>query len=464
MLPWVNARRKRGSIKVMLNFEKNMGDSRTVELLLSALVVGGIVWVFLFFLSNGYLPTPFFDDTNDTFMDWYNSAYWVYKPGAYDIWGSVYPPLTFLFLRLFSVPSCYVDSELIARNCDHQGVIVLLIFSVINIIILYVIYQKINPKTALPRAIALGLGLPMLFAVERGNLIVPCFTFFILGHGRLLKSAWAKWLCLAASINFKPYLIITVLGIFLRRRWRWAEGCTVAIVTLYALSYAAFGQGSFIQILKNIGGFSGDSPVMRVDAIIYSPTYLELLKLLKSSFPIMQIIGSRPLETMEIVLPIAMQIGEIGALTCIFGAIWKPNAVPTYRIGALVMAILLTVSEPGGYACVFLFFFVFFERWNNPGQIMALVATYALCIPWDYQVVQIAHELKYSYLSGLTVNYGMGINVGAFIRPALLLMVEYGLVIATLSDLFRAPADALSRPRPFSLTNSSARSADFMRG
>lgn len=457
----MNARRKRGGIRVMSNFAKKIGDSSTLEFLFAALVVGGIAWVFFFFLSNGYLPTPFFDDTSDTFMDWYNSAYWVYKPGAYDIWGSVYPPLTFLFLRLFSTPSCYVDSEPIARNCDHLGVFILCIFILINILILYFIYRKIDRKTALPRAIALGLGLPMLFALERGNLIVPCFTFFILGHGRLLKSTWARWLCLAASINFKPYVIITVLGVFLRRRWRWAEGCAVAIVTLYALSYAAFGQGSLVQILKNIGGFSGDSPIIRVDSIIYSPTYLELLKLLKSSFPIMEIIGSKPLETMEIFLPIAIQIGELGAFACVVGAIWRPGAIPTHRIGALVMAILLTVSEPGGYACVFLFFFVFLERWKSPGQIMALAATYVLCIPWDYQIVKIAHQLQYSYLSGLTVDYGMGINVGAFVRPALLLVVEYGLVIATLSDLFRAPADARSRPRSFSLLGSPTRSSDL---
>lgn len=125
------------------------------------------------------------------------------------------------------------------------------------------------------------------------------------------------------------------------------------------------------------------------------------------------------------------------------------------------MAILLTVSEPGGYAYVFLFFFVFLERWKSPGQIMALAATYVLCIPWDYQIVKIAHQLQYSYLSGLTVDYGMGINVGAFVRPGLLLVVEYGLVIATLSDLFRTPADARSRPRSFSLLGSPTRSSDL---
>ena len=441
----MNARQGAGAARISSRF------SRLVEPTLAILVVAGVVWVSMFFLSNGYLPTPFFDDTSDTFMDWYNSAYWVYHPGAYVTWGSVYPPMTFLFLRLFSNPSCYVETEPIARHCDHTGVFVLCIFIVINLVLLYFIYRKSDPKTAIPRAISLALSLPMLFALDRGNLIVPCFTFFILGHGRFLKSAWIRWLCVAISINFKPYLIITVLGVVLHRRWRWAEGCAIVIVTLYAVCYVIFGQGSPAQILKNIGGFSGESPTIRLDSIIYSPTYIEILKLLKSPFPIVGIIGSKPIETMEFIFPVAMQIGEIGALVSIAGAIWKPNAVPAYRIAALAMALLLTVSEPGGYAYVFLFFLVFLERWKNPGQIMALVATYALCIPWDYQIVQIAHQLQYSYLSGLTVDYGMGINIGAFVRPALLLIVEYGLVVATLSDLIRALFDARSQRWSFSL-------------
>ena len=80
-----------------------------------------------------------------------------------------------------------------------MGVFILPLIIPINIVISYLIYRKIEPRTAILRALALGFGMPMLFAWERGNLVIPCLTVFMLGHGRLLKPAWARWLCLGAA-------------------------------------------------------------------------------------------------------------------------------------------------------------------------------------------------------------------------------------------------------------------------
>ena len=52
----------------------------------------------------------------------------------------------------------------------------------------------------------MGLGLPMLYALERGNLLILCFTCFVLGYGDLLRQRWLRCLALASAMNFKPYL------------------------------------------------------------------------------------------------------------------------------------------------------------------------------------------------------------------------------------------------------------------
>jgi hypothetical protein len=417
------------------------------ELALALLVAGGMAWLVVFFLVHRYLPPPFFYDTNDTFMDWYNTAYWVYSRSTYDVWGSIYPPISFVFLRILSIPACYVGGSFKGRDCDHIGVVVLCASLIINLVIAYIIYRKIDPRTAAPRALALGLGLPMLIAFERGNLILPCFTFFMLAHSRLLKSAWVRWLCLGVAVNFKPYLILTVIGSLLRRRWRRAEACAVSIVLIYLITFALFGHGSLLQILQNTFGFVYTPPAANIQGANYSPTYIDILKILKGPFPIMNFIGSRPVEIMESVAPAAMKLGEFGMLACFAGALWRPYAVRGSRLAALSLALLLTVSQPGGYALVFLFFLLFMEPMKGIGLTIVLISAYLLCVPWDTEVVHVLRELKYSYLGGQLVTYDAGVIVGAVVRPAILLVLEYALIAVTLSDVLRGgSADPVTIP------------------
>ena len=88
---------------------------RTVPLLCEAMLALAVVASFAatatFFSQNSYLPQPFVFDTNDTFMDWFNTAYWANNPGAYDVWRSIYPPLSFVFLDLTSLPGCHLDRK-----------------------------------------------------------------------------------------------------------------------------------------------------------------------------------------------------------------------------------------------------------------------------------------------------------------------------------------------------------------
>jgi len=429
---------------------KKIRSFSITETIFAILVCLAIIYNIIYFAYEGYLPRPFFHDTSDTFMDWYNAAYWVYHTGAYEAWLSVYPPLSFVFLRIFSEPSCYTSTELAARNCDPVGMLVLPIFIIINFVLIFIVYRREDSRTAIPRAIALGLGMPMLFAWERGNLIVPCFTFFVLGHGKLLKAAWARWVCVAATINFKPYLVFALAGQPFRGQWRWIEGAAVATVLVFMLSYALYGAGNPLQIAANIITFGEQPVVFSADAFAYSTTYKPILEIMRN-FPIMHFVGSRPMELMESIVPIAMGVGVLGVLACFAGAIWRPRVLTAHRLGALGMALVMTSTEAGLYSEIFLFFFVFMERGKTVGQVLALVAAYLLCLPFDYQVIRLAHQVTYSYLSGRGVGYDIGLTIGQFVRPSLVLMVEYGLVVASLSDVLRTafstgplPAHALA--------------------
>ena len=403
------------------------------------LVVASVLHTALFLFATGYLPQPYFYGSQSFFTDWSASAYYAINPGAYTAFYSVYPPLSFVFLRLTSLHACYRLADIFAsRECDWLSQAVMAAFYFVTIPLVFKAYWVLNRRTAWMRTVAICLGLPILYAIERGNLIVPCFTFYVLGHGRILKSARLRWLGLAISINFKPYLILTLFGPLLRRRWRWFEGCAVAGLLVYLVTYALEGAGDPITVLTNIGLFATSDARGIFERATYASSYVPVMDLLPSNFPLMYFTGSRPIEILEKLLPAMIDAGKLGILACFAGTLFRPAVVPVSRLAALGLCWVLTAQDPGGYAVLFLLFLVFMEPWRGVGRIMALVIAYLLSLSADIVVVKFAHEIISSGLTKQVAGYDLGATVGMLARPALVLLLEYALIVTSLVDVFRA--------------------------
>jgi len=414
------------------------------EAIFLAVVLVGLVLNALYLFRNGYLPPPFVYDTLDNLMDWYNTAYWANSQGAYDIWGTVYPPLSFVFLRIFSLHSCYYQGPFFGRDCDWLGRAVLLGFFLLNLVVVFRIYRLRDRGTALVRSLALCLGLPMVFALDRGNLIVPCFTAFALAHGRLLKSARLRWLAMALTMNFKPYLVATIVPLLLRRKWRALEGVAIAGLVVYFLTWAAFGSGTPVQLVANTltfqeTAFTGNT----LAGVFFGASYNPIVAYMTYGLPLMNFVGSRIVEFVDWGPTFFIRIGQMAVGLSFVAAAFRPHAVTTARLTALSVALALSTQEVGGYAEVFLLFLVFLEPWRGPARVVALVAAYLLCIPLDHMVAGIAHQEQSSYLTGRTVGYDLGLSLGMFVRPGLVLLIEYALAIGTLLDALKA-----GPPRP----------------
>ena len=407
-----------------------------IEFIFAAIILVAIYQCVVFFYYEGRLPAPFFDDASDTFMDWYNTVYWGYRHGTYDEWFAIYPPFSFVFMKIFSRPSCYTESASIGRECDPLGAWVVTAFGILNAILVYLDYRKADSRTAWPRAIAVGLGASALFGWERGNVIVCCFTFFILAHGRMLRSTWLRWICFGIMANLKPYLVLMVLGRMLRRKWRWVEGCGIACVLIYAVGFMFLGTGSPLDLISNMLIFSGTPESVTIYFLDYATTYNSMLEILKTQLPLMFYLGSKPIELVELIAPWVIKLADLGVLACYAGAMLRPTKLSSYRIAAMAMLLLLTNTKTvGGYSEVFLLFFVFFEKWDRVGQVVALVAAYALSVPWDMVLVNIIHVDTDSWLSGRRVGFDFGLTLGGLVRPGLLLSIQFGLVAASFMDL-----------------------------
>jgi hypothetical protein len=407
-----------------------------------AVALGLAVWRFR---DIGYLPQPFLYDLNYPLIGLYDTAYWANHSGVYDLGKSIYPPLSFVFLRLVTIHHCYAMSAFGGRDCDWLARGVILGFYVLNIGLVHRCLHRRDPRTAIPRAAALCLGLPMLYALECGNLIIVSFTFFLLGYCGLIRSAPLRWLALGLSINFKPYLLILLAPPLLRRQWRWLIGCAGVGSAIYLSTYAMQDDGSPTQLISNFNLYAVDITHKYWSDFYYGTSYWPLISLMSSQFRLLGFSSPHSGDIWRLVFVGLIRLAQVGTTICLVVAAFRPAAVNVHRLAALILAVVLTTITTGqsGYVQIFLFLLLFFEPCRGPVRSAILVTTYLLSIPADYALLPVIHGPAWSYLAGRPVVADFGVSFGQLLRPAGLMVIQYGLIILNLHDLFgRAQAAA----------------------
>lgn len=410
--------------------------SLRVERVFALFIAAGLIRAIYVLFATGSLPPPFFYDVRDTWMDWFNTAWFARDVGTYDLWKSIYPPISFVFMNMTGLSRCYEADALPARDCDFVGAIVLHGFYILNIFLICKTYLRIDRRTAVTRAFALSAGMPMLNALDRGNLVVVCFTCFLLAFGPLVRSARFRWVMLGCAINFKVYLIATVFPQLVKRRWRWVEGATLATVFVYLATYAVLGRGTVIQIFENIRDFSDALPAARFLDGWNAASYAPLIDILYGmNSPTILLIGSRNIEFWTSVLTAWVRLAQ-GMILLAFLATWfRPEVVPAFRIAALGTLLALITSEAGAYTIILFVFLVFMERWRGIGRPVALVTCFVLCLPFDLTLFSLGEVSSESFLAGGNRIVEYGITVAPFVRPGLVLVVAIALSCVTLRDV-----------------------------
>lgn len=390
--------------------------------------------------ARGYLPQPFFYESSDTWMDWFNVSWWAHDRGIYDSWASIYPPVSFVVTRALGLPSCYkqLSAGLEVRTCDWLGIVAIHAFYVMDIVIAALAFAKLDKRTAFPRSFALTAGMPLLYGLERGNLILLAFACTILAIGPLLRSARLRWLSLAVAINLKVYLIVALVAQLLRRRWRWFEGGAIAFIAVYLASFALLGIGTPGEIVRNIAAFSGGFNAASVLDVWYPATFVPMTSLLNSTdFPITALVGSQLVETGGLVVTTILRLGQASIIVAA-AAIWfRPGAVPAHRATALAIALALITSEAGGYTPSLILLFVMMERWEGLLRPIAIVLAYVLSLPGEIILSSIPSMLQDSYFAGHTITVQHGIGLGMFIRPIMVIMAPCLLAWHTIALVWR---------------------------
>ncbi len=410
-----------------------------IEIALAGLVLAGLMLAAWRFVQQGYLPQPFYYRVSESLMDLYTPALWANHGDAYNKWHSLYPPLSFVFLHLTSLNRCYSVDDLAGRNCDWLARLALFAVFLGNLALVFRNYRLSDPRTAIPRTVAMGLGLPMLYALERGNLLIPCFTCFVLGYGDLIRRRWLRCLALAAAMNFKPYLVFVALPLIVKRRWAYLAWCAGLGGAIYLATALWYGSGWPLEMIANETRYASAPSKSYFGDLYFATDYWPLIRLLHDYPPDLRL-GSAPIsQAWSLGLTVLLRATQVVALALVAIALFRPRGVDVRRLGALVAVGAITAYTTGsaGYAQIFLLFLVFYEPWRGPTRITVLLAAYLLCIPIDRMILPVIHQQAYSWLGGREVTAAAGISIGQLVRPALLLVIQMGLVVLNLEDIFR---------------------------
>ena len=409
-----------------------------VEAVLALCVAASAALAARHLLVEGFLPQPFVFDTNDTFMDWFNTAYWANHPGAYAVWRSIYPPLSFVFLDLTSLPGCYLESPFYARDCDWLAQTTIGFFYVLDVVLVWLSFRRADPATAPMRTLAFALGLPLLFTLERGNLILVCFAFFVIAHGPLVRSRRWRALAAAVTINFKPYLLLPVAAWAVKREWRLLELAGFATVAVYLASLAMVGGGTIAELAANTANWVDFQSGQVWNEVNYSTSYAPLMLIRPMQVPVLEFVSSRLIETIEWAVPLVIRSTQVLALAALAGAWLQSKAVSSTRIAAIVLGAYLVTQSPGGYTQTFLLFLVLLEPLRRPGPVIAIVCAYALCLVGDIQLASVLEISASSWLTDRPVNPVFGLAWGHFARPGLIVAIVWALSLDTLGQVVAA--------------------------
>ena len=417
---------------------RKIGVQRPLEFAGAVAVMIGFGCLVRFFSVEHYLPAPFVFDTNDTFMDWFHTAYWAHNPGAYSVWKTIYFPISFVITGVFADPRCYTNGPFDARSCDMVGIATIALTYLAGVVVSAVALWRNDRRTAPMRTIAIALGGPLLFAMERGNLILPAYVAFVLVFGQLLKSRAAVAWAAGFLVNMKVYLLFPVFALGIKRQWRMVELIGLASLAIYLISIVIVGAGSPLELASNLQQWLTSSGISIWDQVIFSTTYQPYLLFDVYQYPIRDFVDQEGVDAFKTFIQYELIASRGVAILCIAAAWFYPKAVSLNRLVFFILMQSFIGQNPGGYSIALIVFLVFMERERNFAIGLSLLCCYLISIPMDYSLATILSVDRLSWITGQMAHVEYVLTLGAILRPLLFLVMLWTLAIDTLIDVHRA--------------------------
>jgi len=393
--------------------------NRHTDILIVMLVLTFMHFFFLlwFYETNRYLPPPFVNDKENTFMDFFNTLYWSSKDDIYTQWKSVYPPLSFIFLQIFDSLFIHDASGMMdgfeIRQLFGKSIFPLLLIFIISLFISIRISFKhiLELKIQAILFVIFAFSIPFLFALERGNLIVLCLpvlSWFIFTKNQVCKS-----IAFSILVNLKPYFailfIIQLLNLkSIKENKDFLFLGPVISLIVYFVSGLMLNQEFYLMPL-NLLGFATNSAILGpTEALTFPSTIISF--------------------TYHKALLTGINISSIFSYLCklavffyllriIFLIIKHKVNLDNLSIFAIIFLTNYSVST-GGYATLFYIPILAILYSQRDYMLMSLIFISMFIGLWDViPIYKYSGSTMNVYLSGEEANVAPYVSLGAFIRP-----------------------------------------------
>ena len=386
----------------------------------------GFLEIMSFVLENGYLPSPFLINKNDTLMDLFNTAYWANQGGVYEDWGSVYPPLVFSAIsfisQLLANPDSWVAGSVAARNDSPllQYAFVTLFVAVAFGVVSFSQWKRINVISRICIALIYALSIPALFALERGNLIIILPLFISASIAYRNRVVWG--FLVSVCINLKPYMAILSL-------------CAIAMRSLSGFFYVSFfsailffGFGQliaepYLMFFGNLIAFSGSEDVLAMKDILSLPSSIAAFSHLLLSYDMQD--KSKIIYENAAWMGAVLDIFRISIILMGMGVlIINPRARGVEEMTFLTVCIITNLGlSVGGYSLI-LYYSIIPTVLIMSYRMFYIIVLSVLFAPIDLIPIYAAHDdMKKSFISDSDVYVDWFVSAGALIRPILNLIM-----------------------------------------
>lgn len=248
-----------------------------------------LYWLVMICTNSQYINSYFHNNNADTFMDYFNMLKILETP-HHEIYGTkvIYPALCFCLwgIAFDMIPHSYQSmGALELRNYQPAmlGFVLCLLLIVIGLWELLKRNYKGKDVKGGIFALSILFSGPILFAIERGNIILLAL-FFLLFFDLLYNSEnkylrYLSYIALALSASIKIYPALFGVLIISHKRWKEAVGAVAIGVLVFVMPFLLLcGWGGVVSLFENI---MYASPILANRGVGHFVSFANLMKMIQ---------------------------------------------------------------------------------------------------------------------------------------------------------------------------------------